>query len=130
MKKLLRKEIKVNRIFFIVVFLLPLVSFIFAFVAEGINFDIVIISTSISLIVMAFVIPILLKLHNKYKMTDSLIFMGLLLLSSKIPGWFATLDFTINYTLTSLVLLIIALIVYSISMKVSLNIYRKMLSRA
>lgn len=91
---------------------------------EVINFDIVVISTSISLIFSGFFIPILLK----WKKIIPIMYLLIIILNSRVftlAQYIRNIELVVNYGLISIVLLFIAIVSYVISMKMSERIYKK-----
>ena len=100
----------------------------FNFQYTNLSFDVVIISTSITLIILGFVIPIMFKWSRKRPIMGSLFYILFLLGNYNLPKLVLDLDLSINFGLTSIILSIFAIIAYLVSMKVSINIYKNLSS--
>lgn len=89
----------------------------------NINVDFVLLSSSISLIIVAIIIPILFKWNSKYKVAYMVI--HLLFASSSIIFNYDLFRVDLNFQLLSMVLFIISIVVYLVSYRVSKRLYRK-----
>lgn len=116
----------------ILYFFYAIIKWPFSFNLESINFDIVIISSSISLITLAFIIPILLRWSQRFPIIGMLFTMLLILGNMPFTQWLKNvdLDFRINYQVTSIVIFVIAILSYLVSMKLSIHIFRKQYDKA
>lgn len=97
----------------------------FSFQANKLGFDVVIIATAMSIIFLAFFIPMTLKLTKATPILGTLLYVLFIWSSYSLPKLVFNLDSSINFGLTTIVLSLFAIVVYLMSLKISTRILKK-----
>lgn len=97
----------------------------FSFQPNKLDFDVVIIATAVSIIFLAFFIPIRLKKSKGIPIFDILLYILFIWSTYNLPSLVFELNSSINFEFLTIALSIVAIIFYFISLKISTKILKK-----